>query len=1393
MNKQSYSWRIIGFVIFAWATLLRAQTVTQPQAVLEGDDLSRSLANRDIGITNNVRGSVTFNQGVYVVKGAGADIWGKADEFQFTYTPWDGDGEIVARVASVLNTDPWAKAGVMIRQGTDAGARYAMVALSATNGISFQHRLRTNSLSAQALRNERISLADGTNAVVTRKPTAPYWIKLVRRGNRFAGYCSADGLSWEWLGTVEVNTPQQMLFGLAVSSHNPAKTSEAVFDNVSITRKTVTESSAQAGTGDGLQGRFYPSIDLSGSPILQINPSIDFDWSSNAPVTGINRERFSARWEGEVQAQFSELYAFHVISDDRARLWINGRLLVDDPSGHEALESSGTVPLEAGQKYLLRLEFFQNGGDAVAQLLWSSPSTPKQIVPQTQLYSGVADSDADGLPNVWERSFRLNGLDGQDANEDPDGDGLTNLEEYRAGTNPLKADRQAAGLPVSWVGESIGNAVERGAVAYSQGTYLVRGAGGDVWANADTFQFVYRAVTGDVQILARVLSIENTDPWAKAGVMLRESPKDDSRHAFLAITPENGSTFQFRSETGGATDVDSGGAATAPYWLRLVRQGNAISGYRSLDGTTWEWIGTERIELPNRIYVGLAASSHNPSQTCAVRMSDVEVQTVGAGNPAASGRGDGLMAAYFDLTSSNVVQRVDPGVNFNWGVGAPASGISTDAFSVRWEGLVEAQYSEVYAFHLVNDDGARLWINGEKIIDAWSDRAATRTSGRIILMAGHRYAIKMEFYERAGQAVASLQWSSPSTTRQTIPRAQLYSPQSDTYSRIEDKDSDGMPDRWELANGLDPSVSSDAASDLDGDGLTNLQEYQAGTNPRRADTDGDGMPDGWEVANRMNPLDAADAHGDADHDGLTNLQEYQLGTNALSKDTDGDGLLDAMEVEETQTNPTSDDIDSIATIAEVTGASAVARLGRWSTSGTSIYAEDRRGYVEYGLSVPSSGMYRIEVEGASQNEGDPNKEFELIVSIDGERLGRSILVAPGVIHQFTPWLLAGEHRLRLYWDNAASRRSLKVGAVRVQALQGADANSNGISDWIENRLRRLCTVDATSVSSAVSPACVEGRGGFLSMMRLSRGTAQHGAGDRWFANVNLSPDAPTALVVSFQNHGLRITNQIVWRPTNLLIAEDMIVRQGDALLLDVVPAEANGGRASVAIEGGASYESSDGQPVVHRFTESGSFQVMGTYVSQQGARQSRTITVKVISASFGEEPAAWTGKARPWRVTQLPPEVVVDADPRLKLEELPRPEAGAREFNIGTDVREEQYVVARLGVGGPVVGNVAVQGFRLYSAAETYVRVLETYDDGSQLVEMGLVLSPVPTGITIRLDMQVGGVVFDDGTISKELRPPDFNALGESRIKFVRPSTAKTSVCHTTRVFQGRVLLGVHN
>ncbi len=97
-----------------------------------------------------------------------------------------------------------------------------------------------------------------------------------------------------------------------------------------------------------------------------------------------------------------------------------------------------------------------------------------------------------------------------------------------------------------------------------------------------------------------------------------------------------------------------------------------------------------------------------------------------------------------------------------------------------------------------------------------------------------------------------------------------------------DSDGDGLPDEWEIQNGLDPQNASDAIEDLDNDGLTNLEEHAAQTDPNNADSDYDGMPDGWEVDHALNPNNAADAGLDADNDGVTNLNEYLSASDIVS-------------------------------------------------------------------------------------------------------------------------------------------------------------------------------------------------------------------------------------------------------------------------------------------------------------------------------------------------------------------------------------------------------------------------------------------------------------------------------------------------------------------------------
>jgi hypothetical protein len=140
--------------------------------------------------------------------------------------------------------------------------------------------------------------------------------------------------------------------------------------------------------------------------------------------------------------------------------------------------------------------------------------------------------------------------------------------------------------------------------------------------------------------------------------------------------------------------------------------------------------------------------------------------------------GNGLQAMYFsnmDLTGT-IVSRTDATVNFNWGTAAPVSGIGADHFSARWTGQVQAVESGTYTFRTYSDDGVRLWVNGQLLINDWTDHAPTYDSATITLQAGQKYDIKLEYYEDTGGAVMQLEWLRPGqSTFAAIPQANLFS------------------------------------------------------------------------------------------------------------------------------------------------------------------------------------------------------------------------------------------------------------------------------------------------------------------------------------------------------------------------------------------------------------------------------------------------------------------------------------------------------------------------------------------------------------------------------------------------------------------------------------------
>lgn len=164
---------------------------------------------------------------------------------------------------------------------------------------------------------------------------------------------------------------------------------------------------------------------------------------------------------------------------------------------------------------------------------------------------------------------------------------------------------------LSLTGRDIGSPGRAGSNSVSGGVYTVSGSGTDIWGTSDKFRFVYRTFTGDGEIIVRVTSQTNTDPWAKAGIMFRETLNANSRHAMMVLSPSNGTAFQYRNATAGASATFGGASAAAPNnWLRLTRRGNVFTGYRSSDGITWTQVGTATIPMATSINVGLCVTSH---------------------------------------------------------------------------------------------------------------------------------------------------------------------------------------------------------------------------------------------------------------------------------------------------------------------------------------------------------------------------------------------------------------------------------------------------------------------------------------------------------------------------------------------------------------------------------------------------------------------------------------------------------------------------------------------------------------------------------------------------------------------------------------------------------------
>ena len=513
--------------------------------------------------------------------------------------------------------------------------------------------------------------------------------------------------------------------------------------------------------GDGLRAEYFNNADFTAPALTRVDSTVNFDWGNGAPDPAVGADSFSVRWTGQVDSHNTETVTFHTVSDDGVRLWVNDVLLIDNWTDHGPTENTGAIPMTAGQKVNIKMEMYENGGGAVAQLFWSSPSFARQVIPQHHLFSGPTGGGAGtGLTGVYHDTLDFTGtsITRTDATVD-----------FVWGGGAPHAAIAADTFSVRWTGQVEAPASETftfytqtddGVRLWVNNVLLV-----DKWIDQGTTEWSGAiALTAGVKVDVRMDYFENGgDATAR---LLWSSPSVAKQVIPTArlFPPGSGGVVPAPAIT------PNGGTFTSSVQVSLASDDGAASIRYTTDGATpTSSVGT----LYTAPFTLTSSATVKAIATKAGAQDSAVASAVFTIVP--PGGGTGLTGEYYDnMDLTNLVlTRVDAVVDFDWGTGSPAAGVGVDTFSVRWTGEIDAPAAATYTFYTMSDDGIRLWVNNTLVVDNWTDHPPTENSGTIALAAG-RVPIRIEFYENAVGAVATLSWSSPTIAKQIVPQTRLF-------------------------------------------------------------------------------------------------------------------------------------------------------------------------------------------------------------------------------------------------------------------------------------------------------------------------------------------------------------------------------------------------------------------------------------------------------------------------------------------------------------------------------------------------------------------------------------------------------------------------------------------
>jgi regulation of enolase protein 1 (concanavalin A-like superfamily) len=559
--------------------------------------LPAGWANLDVG-TTGIAGSSSEASGTFTVAGGGATLWGTTSQLQYAYqtTTYSGDCWIQALVQSQTMTDGSNKAGVMMRTGTATTDTYVY------GGFQTWYN-------AEAFSNNAGLGARHPAATVY----APYWIRLERTSGIVNAQVANDlggGNHGPWVDMQAAAGPLALsgsvTMGLAVSSHQNATLSTAQFKYVTMGTGVVIPPPIAGSWTDldiGTVGA-TGSMQLTAGVFtvkgagLGMNTTDACNYAS-MPLSG------NGTGNGSIVAR---------ITGQDATAPTTGKGVAGVMFRENTTATGGYIYMGRNSWGQVNCQYRRPGQWVEAPVPITGPALPFWVKLDRTGTTVTASYSTNGTS--WTTYFTMSDLNlpidittgllvtsGDNTLATATFDNVTTT-----GTNPLLA---------GWSSQDLGTVSPAGS-SYQMvsNVYTVKGSGVGFSGNSDNGQFLYKSATGDNQIVTRVTSVSGaTNTAAPAGLMMRDALTTASKNVLISVSADKILRFQSHVNAGDTTSTTVSVTNVAlPYWIKLARVGNVITGYYSADGWNWQTAGSATVTLTSNAYVGLIASSKTAGQ-----------------------------------------------------------------------------------------------------------------------------------------------------------------------------------------------------------------------------------------------------------------------------------------------------------------------------------------------------------------------------------------------------------------------------------------------------------------------------------------------------------------------------------------------------------------------------------------------------------------------------------------------------------------------------------------------------------------------------------------------------------------------------------------------------------